>query len=272
MTFAAFEGSVDGGRPVELYEFVIGAESFKLASTERDVTIGPNTYEGSEARRSSVVIGPEARSQTLSITVAATNPFVRKYINTPPGQKATLNVLRFHPNDPDLETRLIYKGVVRTVGFDLLGERATVINLPITEAQSRQGPRFNFGSACSHVVYDARCKANSSLFRFEGVVSGVSGRNVTVTGLNTKGDGWATSGYVSLGGVDFRTITGHTGDVITLMQPFPQGTPDIGTIVEVFAGCDRSLETCATKFDNVLNFHGYRFVPLRNPFSQGIRT
>lgn len=272
MTFAAFEGSVSGGRPIELYEFVLGSLSYTFASSERDVTIGPKTWTASEIKRSNVVVGSETRKEILTLNIGSSHPLVRRYINSSPGQRATLNVLRFHPNDPDVETRLIFKGILQTVGFDLLGKQASIITVPITDAQSRQGPRYDYSSACNHVVYDARCKVNSALFRHQGEVTAVSGRTITIDGLSAKGDGWATAGYITLSGVDYRTIIGHTGNVITLMQPFPSGTPDVGTLVEVFAGCDRSLETCDTKFGNVPNFHGWRFVPLRDPFGRGIKV
>lgn len=270
MTFAAFEGSQQGGSPIELYEFRLGAEFFRYASTPDDIVIGADTYTASEVKRSPIVIGPEARSSTVTFTISSNDALARRYVNIVPGQLATLTAFRFHRDDPDEELRTIFKGIVKSVGFDLLGSTARIIVLPLTEALSRSAPRLVFSSTCNHVLYDARCKVNSSNFRFQGVVAAVNGNAVTVTNLSTNGDGWATGGYVTIGGVDFRTINDHTGDVITLLQPFPAGTPAVGATVEVFAGCDRSLETCASKFDNPENFSGHRFVPRENLFEKGI--
>ena len=270
MSFDQFESSANDGQPIELYEFRLGGETFRFASTEDDITVGVDVYAGSEVRRSPVIVGPEARSSTLSITFSSSNLLARRYVNIVPGQKATLTIFRLHRPDPAQELRTIFKGVVKSVGFDQLGARASIVVLPLTEALSRSAPRIVFSSTCNHILYDSRCKVNSTLFRFQGTVSLVNGNQITVPGLNANGDGWATGGYCTLSGADFRTINDHTGDVITLLQPFPSGTPTIGQAIEIFAGCDRSLETCVSKFSNEANFGGFRFVPLRDPFGKGI--
>ena len=45
---------------------------------------------------------------------------------------------------------------------------------------------------------------------------------------------------------------------------------DVGTEVEVFAGCDHTIATCKTQFDIVVNYGGFAFVPTRNPFESGL--
>jgi hypothetical protein len=37
--------------------------------------------------------------------------------------------------------------------------------------------------------------------------------------------------------------------------------PPAGTRVELREGCDRRLETCATRFANAINFQGEPFLP-----------
>ena len=58
--------------------------------------------------------------------------------------------------------------------------------------------------------------------------------------------------------------------MLTLLLPFNTTDVDVGTSVEVFAGCDHSLATCKAQYDNVANYGGFAFVPLRNPFESGL--
>ena len=36
---------------------------------------------------------------------------------------------------------------------------------------------------------------------------------------------------------------------------------------EAFAGCDRTFATCQSKFGNSLNFGGFPWIPVKNPFA-----
>jgi hypothetical protein len=46
MTYEAFESSVEGGRPVELYKFIIGADVYRYTSAEDEIVppFDANTY------------------------------------------------------------------------------------------------------------------------------------------------------------------------------------------------------------------------------------
>ena len=44
----------------------------------------------------------------------------------------------------------------------------------------------------------------------------------------------------------------------------------VGQDVDVFAGCDHTVDTCDQKFDNVINYGGWPYVPSKNPFESGI--
>lgn len=60
-------------------------------------------------------------------------------------------------------------------------------------------------------------------------------------------------------------IVGHAGANLTLMAPLPGLAA--GMSAKLYAGCDRSLSVCGSRFDNVVNFGGFPWIPLKNPFS-----
>lgn len=55
-------------------------------------------------------------------------------------------------------------------------------------------------------------------------------------------------------------ILAATADRLTLEQPLDAPIP-AGTLVSLREGCDRRLETCATRFANAINFQGEPFLP-----------
>jgi len=63
------------------------------------------------------------------------------------------------------------------------------------------------------------------------------------------------------------------GDWLVLDRPAAIGTA-AGILVELREGCDHTLDTCATRFGNAINFQGEPFLPgndllTRYPAPQG---
>lgn len=268
MSFDTQERSVESGQPIELYDFRIGTEAFLWTTNPTAVTYDSLTYTPLEITREAIFFNPDERAEALKITVPASTQVVRRYINGVPGQRATITIFRVHRNDGDDEVLQMFKGVAKTVAFSQNGLTAEIAVLPISGDLADAIPRFVFSTVCNNILFDTGCKVSQSLFRHQNVVSGVSNDTLTINGLAAKGDNWATGGYVALSGGDFRLVVNHTGDTIRLLLPFPSSP--IGQTVEVFAGCDHSISTCKSKFNNVENFGGFAWVPLKNIFSSGL--
>jgi uncharacterized phage protein (TIGR02218 family) len=270
MPFSTFETSVESGSPIELFEFAIGLERFYLTSSEEPVTLGIVTYSPIAVSRSDISVGSDERTSVINITVPVGHPFVQKYILLVPGSRATLTILRLHRYDtPTPETQLFFKGLVRSVAFTRQAQEAQVAVMPLTGALGRVFPRFTYQGICNHVLYDTGCKVDVGLFTYNGLNSAVVGDVYTVDGLTAKGAGWAIAGVlVNPTSTDFRLIIAQTNDQVTVLMPFP--TSLVGQTLSVLAGCDHTLPTCKTKFNNVINYGGFMFVPHKNPFATGL--
>lgn len=107
-----------------------------------------------------------------------------------------------------------------------------------------------------------------------GTISAVTDRGTfTVTAVGSFPDG--TGGTVFGGYWAFGTITFTNGtnigisrevstsnpalDMVTVI-PFPEDI-QVGDAVSMQIGCDKTLETCAAIFDNVVNFRGEPYIP-----------
>ena len=63
-------------------------------------------------------------------------------------------------------------------------------------------------------------------------------------------------------------ITDSTAAYIELQFAFEDITT--GETMSIFAGCDRTFETCKDKFSNGINFGGCPYIPTENVFTEGV--
>ena len=276
MSYEAYETSQQSSRPVEIYEFTVGATTYYYTSAEDTQTVASVDYTPlTGLKRSKIGQGPEDRNATLTIEMPGSNQFVRPYIAAVPSSRATVTIMRLQRGDtPTPEVVTIFEGKVKAVNFDGDGGRMAKIAVePDISATSRSIPHFTFQGLCNHVIYDDGCQVDETdgAYRASREVLADSGNTLTIDGLSGFGDGWFTGGFVEVnGGLDSRMIIDQTGDVVTLHIPFP-GSP-LGQVVIVLAGCAHTIAVCKSKFDNVINYGGFAFVPKINIFETGISS
>lgn len=271
MTFAAFETAQETGQPVEVYEFTIGAEVFRLTSNEVDVTLLANIYQATVIKRGRLQLTGDDEQDRVTVEMPSTAPFVQRFISSAPGGRVGAKIRRFHRNDPDLQVVTLFDGAVQAVKFDMESRRAHVLLAPATVAFQRQMPRMTFQGLCNHMLYDARCKivesdpANRKLLP----VTAVSGSSITCTGAGSFGlADFFEAGFVTFQG-DHRLVVKQTGDVLELLEPF--AASPLGSVVTAQKGCKHRLVVdCQDRFNNVINFGGFPFVPLKNIFETGL--
>lgn len=269
MTFIAFETSQASGEPIELYEFVLGLQVLRFTSSEDVFTYIGNEYTPVALQRSSLLFTGELQQDAITITMPSSDAFPSLYTDFAPSQKASLTVRRLHRVDGDLQAILMFKGIVRTVSFSKDASEAQITVVPLSGNLARNIPRYTFQALCNHFLFDQGCKIVPALFQYDGTVSVDNEFIITVPGLEAaKGDGWATGGFVQMGVTDYRMVLLQDGDDLTIILPF--GGNVAGQDVSVFAGCARTIAVCKSKFDNVINYGGWAFVPTEDIFSVGL--
>ncbi len=90
----------------------------------------------------------------------------------------------------------------------------------------------------------------------------------TVTSLSSTPDEWFTRGHITWTSgnntkikmeVKVHKVTGSNA-TITLWEPMPFDIQATDTF-NIVAGCDKTIEMCKAKFDNVVNFQGFPRMP-----------
>jgi uncharacterized phage protein (TIGR02218 family) len=113
---------------------------------------------------------------------------------------------------------------------------------------------------------DVTWKAVLPTHTFYGTVSAVTNYTTfTATGLSSRASHWFDFGVLKwLTGpnagrsIECKTFT-NPGSIITMLPLAYQ--PSVGEKFMIHTGCDKGRDTCATKFNNILNFRGEPDLP-----------
>ncbi len=116
---------------------------------------------------------------------------------------------------------------------------------------------------CRAELGDRRCRvAMAGRRRFARVVA-ADGLAVMVDAVEPVANAYGGGRLRWLGGTNGgmeSQVRVSAGSVLTLRAP-PGFAVAVGTLVELVEGCDKSLATCAGRFDNAVNFRGEPYLP-----------
>jgi uncharacterized phage protein (TIGR02218 family) len=126
-----------------------------------------------------------------------------------------------------------------------------------------------YGHRCDADFGDSRCGKARAAFTAAGtVVTAADASRVTVSGLDGFADGYFRHGILTFASgahaglsADIDSHARNNGVVsLVFWLPLP-ARPAPGETFAIVAGCDKSLDTCWQKFDNIANFRGFPHMP-----------
>lgn len=263
MTYAAYETSPASGTPVECYEFIQGLNKWYYVSGTQEFNSLGRVFVPYPIKRDRIKQGEDALKETLTLTFPRGNEFAAQFLGFAPDAVTTVNVYRMHWTDPDQQLIQYWKG--RVVGAKADGNTIQIECESVFTSIKRPGLRAKFELSCRHTLYARGCNVNQEAYVFTGSLLSISG-GVTLT---VQGSGVFPAGYFSGGMVispDYssRFITSHSSDQVTISRPFNSLTG--GALLKLYPGCDHLRTTCNTKFNNLDNFGGFPWIPIKNPF------
>lgn len=274
MTYAAKEASAIEGSPTEFYLFTLGSEVFRYTSQSAPVTVGGFEFTPRPITRTNPKISEEQAGVQLTITLPASDDVPMQYLGIAPAVRMSVTIFRQHRTDtPTPEFITYWKGFVSNVRFR--NKQAQMTCEPIQSLSGREIPRHDYGALCGHVLFDTGCKVIKADFSDAVTVDSISasGDELVLDSLSTARPAdstFYTGGYVERANGDRRLILEYTfaTDTVRILLPF-EGL-EVGETVTARAGCAHDVDTCKDKFNNVINYGGFPWVPLTNPFEVGI--
>jgi uncharacterized phage protein (TIGR02218 family) len=123
-------------------------------------------------------------------------------------------------------------------------------------------PKNLFSPTCLHVLYDAGCGIIRGTFSLDGTVGAGSNSNTINFSGARAGDAQGSLVFTSGANANVRATVRsvNIGTSYSLMYPLPFA-PTEGDAFNVAFGCDHTQATCQGKFNNLINFRGFPYVP-----------
>ena len=168
------------------------------------------------------------------------------------------------------DRRVLFRGLLGEITREGGAFRAELRGL--SALLGRGGGRV-FGALCPAVLGDATCRFDLSTpgFFTETTLTGAEeeGAVLLLPALPDFAPGWFAEGRARFltgaaeGQIGFvrRDEKGEDGARKLTLWAAPGASPVAGDALKIEAGCDKRLQTCRVKFDNVVNYQGFPHVP-----------
>lgn len=280
MTFAADEAS--GQDYIELYRFTFGDSVWLFNDSDADYIVGTDIYPTEAISRGDFQQTDENTSMTVDVTIPALNPvadvFRKPYL---PAKHVWLTIYGTHRGSVEpLAVR--FRGTVGVCTFE--GVSAKLSCVPLSRAVNRAVPIQLVQRLCTNTLYDQRCKVDPDTelpfdplnpfkdllpYKATRVISVLSGLDLFINiDTNPKPVGFFNGGFIVKEGVPPATIRAQIDETHFKLLYNPGYVQ--GDEITLYAGCDKRVPTCVTKFDNMAHHQGFPLIPAQDPFKDQI--
>jgi len=259
MTYESIEPTVDSGMPIILLEFSQGDETYRFTSYDKNYTYSGYIYQPTYFSFDRLRQTADPFKNDLNISFNQSNTFAFQQAVYRNSEPTTVIVRRGHVDDGDFFIQ--WKG--RVIGREINNSEINLVCESVFTKLKAIGLRAKYEHYCRHTLYSAQCAANKPSKTVVGTVDSVSGNVISISEVDALADGYFDLGVVDIGGVK-RAVLSHIGANLSLLSPFD--TNILGLSASVSAGCNKTLAICDSKFSNTINFGGFPYIPVRNPF------
>lgn len=248
----------------ELYDFVTTQWALYLTPYHTDITYSNTTYTGCIMERTDFELEKtEERSITISVATKENVSLTFLTTNVP---RVRVRIRRYFPEANVIKTIFVGEGDIIGVSNRAITFKA----VDILSLNKSKVPPFVYASYCNNSLFDSRCGLLSSNYKLKtSFTVSQGGQRLYSNLLKSYAADYFTYGYAEYH-YNWRLITKHdsTNGYIYLHVPFDEDISDKEIII--FAGCDKTPQTCKNKFNNLQNFLGFPYIPLKNPVIWGV--
>lgn len=265
MTYDARELSDELGAPILLAVFALGGMLWRFARADQDVTHGGNVYQATRGgmEPSRFRDASETQKNDVTLTVDRAFPIAELWRISPPAGIVAVRLIEIH--DGDADEAVAWLGHVSNVAW--VGSAKAQITLsPGAMAMRSNGLRRLWQKSCPHVLYGPSCRLSRVGHEAPAVLASVDGLTLKApefaNGMKFNGGfiEWTDANGIT----DWRAVTDHLGDTITMMTQAPRLAA--GVAVTAVEGCARTIQRC-DELGNLPNFGGIPYFITKNPFS-----
>lgn len=269
-----YENSLQDGQPIECYCFTVNGVKYMYTSSRYDVSLPDYNSSGSVngtlkffaeyIKRDALKPGITSNSQNTSITVSKDNPVAKLFQTIPPEDGVTVEVYRTHAQSLTKYDK-IFTGNINQGSFE---DSECKLTVNLSSWLTKELPNMMKQYFCNNVLFDSKCRLRPEEWAVKVVIEKSDNHTVVSPDFAKYPDGYFTGGFFVFNNSP-RMVREHKGNTITLQYPFSDIPFQDGVI---YPGCGQTMKTCATKFNNYLNFSGFPYVQPTDPTTTNVGT
>jgi uncharacterized phage protein (TIGR02218 family) len=239
----------------DLYLFERGSAKWCYNDGLDTISFDGNSYTPEIISTDKINITGDIFKASVKLSIPLSNALVVTIMTNYSPNITTLKIYR------DLE--LFWAG--RVVGAGIQKANAILQCESIYSSIKRVGVKSTFERICRYAVYSESCGVDKEDYHEHGIVTVIDGSEITITGVALN-DAMYRMGIL-FSGTEYVTIKTKVGDVFSLMKSV---SLTLGQQVKLYAGCEHNMADCHLKFDNLINFGGFPWIPSSNIYEVGI--
>lgn len=256
---------------IGLVEFRCGSDIRRFCSRADDVLWNGFIWYAYPVTHSEVTQTPNILKNDIRFDFPLTDEFARAHLGYGPDEVTVVTIYRNGIDTPE-DFDVFWKG--RVADAEAGNTAITLICESIFTTLKSLGLSERMQKFCRWVVFHDGCWLDKDDFAITTAVTALDARRTTLTctAAATKPDGYFTGGMIEMPNGALRYISNHVGNQIAVWRPAHEVAEalELGAVsLSIYPGCDGSLNTCNTKFDNLDNNGAFYWIPNINPNSGG---
>lgn len=274
--FEDAEASAYRGGTITLYRFQVDeTKFFRYTDSEKDYTYDEEVFTAIPISSGDVTSTTLLDANPYEINVPKTCDLAEFLKGYPPSYVMRAEVFLLHPEMAANDRRRVFVG--KLIGISTKGAEAVILADTMDSSFRNPGLRRTYQRQCPHVLYGPQCHAVKVALPLVVLPLSAGLNTLALDGFPIEDNpdfyiGGQAEWVVPFGRV-VRNIIGAYRDVSTIRLSLagPADTAEIGGSVSIYRGCERTEASCTTRFNNILNYGGQPWIPLKNPI-QSIAT
>jgi hypothetical protein len=250
--------------PIDLYRFVTATQVWTVTNVDTGrlkdgITYNSEFYTPIAMGRGTIEQKREVAKQNLEIELPINHGISQYLLTTYSSEVFSLTVF----TQRNLTTETSWKG--RLASFKLDTNCIKLVFESVFSGLRRIGLRAAYQSSCRHALYGKGCNLAIESFATVASLTARSGNIVTVPSANLQADGYYTAGILRAPDDSLSYITNHVGTALTLQRITPVLLATLPLAVKIYPGCNHARLTCKNKFNNLVNYGGFDWIPQKSP-------
>lgn len=285
MSIDKIERSRAAGVPFELYEFIYGegeGDVFTYTDALAPVSLAGKVYEPAAITRDAIKSKGRQKNSEIRVTVSRSLGVAGLFRGYPPRRVIFLRIYAGFLAGDNVPSKWAEEAGTASLRWSgrILESAPSKGQVNFTcdtlgAGMSRPGLTRFYQRECPFVLYGPRCQANRAAASTDCVVVEAAGSTVTLD--STWADITNKNKYVgglfewtgSLG-LETRMIVSVNASGVILDGPVVD--LEATDAAKVVLGCGRVTTDCVALHDNIVNFGGMPYIPIKNPLNKNNHT